>query len=368
MHTFKKSKIKMSGLYLVYNQGSVYEEEGKSGTMHLMEHLLCKTFDDLRDEFTKRGIVYNAFTSSQLVVVWFNGLSKQLDNDLKKVLVQRLTGGLSLITKDAFEKEKMVVLQEYEDNFANPISGTLINIMRQRYNDDMVIGQREDIENFSYDDMFLTYDKCFRRPAQIIEIGGDKTNFDFVEYNDEPLSKKRLKYGKYSRPISPVPTAEGVSFLTFLCTKPVNKKDYVTLGIARSMMSNGLNSPLYEEIREKRGLVYDIYSDIEAHVNDSIFYTCFQTMPEYVDEAQEVYADMMNNLEKYMSRQRFEDIIEMYRNKLEKSNIYIHEYFEKFIKGLPDCKLTPAILDKIAYEDVVEVAKKYMTSYEVFVD
>ena len=27
----------MSGLYLVYNAGSVYESDGQSGTMHLME-------------------------------------------------------------------------------------------------------------------------------------------------------------------------------------------------------------------------------------------------------------------------------------------------------------------------------------------
>ena len=62
MHYFEKNNLKMNGFYIVYNAGSIYEENGKAGTMHLMEHLICKQLDDMQNEFTKRCINFNAYT------------------------------------------------------------------------------------------------------------------------------------------------------------------------------------------------------------------------------------------------------------------------------------------------------------------
>ena len=40
MYIFKKNEIGMSGLYIVFNKGSLYENKGHRGTHHLMEHLV----------------------------------------------------------------------------------------------------------------------------------------------------------------------------------------------------------------------------------------------------------------------------------------------------------------------------------------
>ena len=93
MHFFEKNTLKMSGLYIVYNAGSIYEKLGQTGTMHLMEHLICKSFDDMQDELTSRNVEYNAYTCEEIVVVHFTGLNTQLNSDLKTRLVKRLTNG-----------------------------------------------------------------------------------------------------------------------------------------------------------------------------------------------------------------------------------------------------------------------------------
>lgn len=367
MQIYKKNKVKMSGLYLVFNTGSMYEEKGRFGTFHLMEHLVCKTFDDLRDEFTKRGITYNAYTSDELVVFWFNGLTKQLTKELKEDLVKRITQNISVVTEESFMKEKMVVLQEYEDSFTDPMGGHFLNIIRSRFNNYLPIGKRSDIESFSFEEMKETFNNFFTKPAMIIEIGGEKSDLSFVEFDKKPRTKRRLKYKNYSAEIANVPCVEGVNFVYFLPQMAVSKKDFSNLYVAKLMLTDGLNSPLYQELREKRGLIYGIYSMLEPCVNDSIFYTCFQTMTSNVEEAQKVYGEIMNNLDIVLTKERFNDIVEMLRNKFEEENIYPHKYAEKYIKGLPSTQLNSKTLENITFEDVVEVAKKYLLNYETFI-
>ena len=368
MHIFKKNKIKMSGLYLIFNTGAMYEENGKFGTFHLMEHLICKTFDDLRDEFTKRGITYNAYTSSEMVVVWFTGLTKQLSTVLKEDLIKRITLCGNLITEESFLKEKMVVLQEYEDSFTDPMGGHYLNLIRSRFNYYLPIGKKSDIESFSYDDMKKTFNEFFTKPSMIIEIGGEKSDLSFVEFDKKPRTKRSLKYKEYNKvEISQVPCVEGMNFMYFVPRTSISKKDYANLYIAKLMLSKGLNSPLYQELREKRGLVYGIYAMLEPCVNDSIFTICFQTITPNVEEAKIAYEETINNIDNVLTLDRFNDIIEMLRNKFEEEDIFIHEAVWKFIKGLPSSQVNSKTLEKIKFEEVVETAKKYLLNYELFI-
>ena len=73
----------MCALSLVYNAGAMYEEEGKYGTMHLMEHLICKRIDDLQDKYTNLNIEWNAMTDTQRVVIFINGINTALTEDIK---------------------------------------------------------------------------------------------------------------------------------------------------------------------------------------------------------------------------------------------------------------------------------------------
>ena len=55
----------MAGLYISYGHvGAVSEKAGKYGTSHLMEHMICKNTDDMRDRLQANGIYANAFTRS----------------------------------------------------------------------------------------------------------------------------------------------------------------------------------------------------------------------------------------------------------------------------------------------------------------
>ena len=63
-----KSETELSGFYVVYEGSTNLEKKGWFGISHLMEHLMCKNFDHLQEDFAKDGIDWNAYTSSNEIV------------------------------------------------------------------------------------------------------------------------------------------------------------------------------------------------------------------------------------------------------------------------------------------------------------
>jgi predicted Zn-dependent peptidase len=68
-----KSQTDLSGFYVSFEGSTNLEEKGNYGISHLMEHLLCKNFDHLQDDFDRNAIDWNAYTSSNEIVFHWVG-------------------------------------------------------------------------------------------------------------------------------------------------------------------------------------------------------------------------------------------------------------------------------------------------------
>ena len=201
---YTKSSIKMANLTIAYNMGGLFDQEGQKGISHLMEHLVCKTFKDEYAELQKYDIEFNACTGDDMVKVYFNGMEKYFTSEWRRRLVNKLIGGIN-IPEEEFEAEKKVVLQEYMDCFNEPANAE--NLLRKKFGYYGPIGKREDIENFTYEDMKEYYEKHMRKPAKIIEVGPSKTDFSDIpmveEFIDQPAKPKYKKDWKL--PLEPTP-------------------------------------------------------------------------------------------------------------------------------------------------------------------
>ena len=78
MHKKIDSSIGMSYFGVVFNAGGIWEQPGRRGCSHLMEHLMCKTYQDLYPEMRRHNVVDNAFTTDNRVVFWARGLDECL--------------------------------------------------------------------------------------------------------------------------------------------------------------------------------------------------------------------------------------------------------------------------------------------------
>ena len=364
MHYFEKNNLKMNGLYIVYNAGSMYEEEGKSGTMHLMEHLICKSFDDMQDEFTKRCIEFNAYTDEEVVVVHLRGINTQLDSDLKVRVVSRLTNG-KFANEDDFNKEKQIVLQEYYNYFNDITFGCVANYLRKKFNNFSVIGCAEDINNYTYTDAVDIFNKYFKTPSCVIEVGKEKSDFSFVEYNNISLCKKRIKYGNYYNSEEIVPESETNSVVLATPKTPISKKDYPIFWILNTILCDGLNSPLYQELREKRGLIYGIMPSNLTCVNDTIFMYSAMTTKENASEVAEIIRDILTNLDDYVTEDRFNDVINSCLIQIDINDIFRYKKPKSLTKNLPSTFKNKKQFENVTIQDVINVGKKYFNNIEI---
>ena len=92
--------------------------------------------------------------------------------------------------------------------------------------------------------------------------------------------------------------------------------------------------------------------------NDSIltFESC--TTKENEEELTNVYNDLLNNVDKYLTKVRYDMIMSMAQCEKEEMKLFRFAHINDLInKGLPQM---PNNLSKITFEKVKEVAKKYI--------
>lgn len=361
MYIYEKNRLKMTSFEVVFNAGALYEKEGRYGTMHLMEHLMCKQFKDMVARFTKLGITWNAYTGNEQVVFWLRGLDKYLTPEIKKEYVSKLLSAPTF-GQDEFDNEKRTVLQEYGDCFSDMEGGTYLNFMRKHYNMYNAIGRRSDIENFTYEDYLEVKEEFFMHPARIVEIGPRKTDIQGVDYETErhPYANPVFSVNPYDVVEEPYAESDEKTLVMAVCKTPVSRRDYKYVTVALSVLNDGLESPLYQEIREKRGLSYYSSASKSTMIDhaDVMFSAC--TTTENVNKLVDVYCDVFSDIGKFMPEDRFNDIIDKMKISLEKSKLFRYESHNDLTAWDNICMSKS--LKGITYEKVLKAARKYFCS------
>ena len=346
-----KSPTELSGFYLIFKGSANLEKQGNYGISHLMEHLLTKSLDPYQDELDRLGITFNAYTSQNNVVFYMLGLEESIEKWRHKFV--NLVTDFNITKKD-LEKEKKIVIQEYKDYFSDQQSNHILNLERKIYNNFNPIGLKEDIENISYMDCLNFYEKQFQNPSSIINVSM-RNDFN-IDINFSNINvKKTLSMGEYKTPLERNNSyVDKVSLI--ISSKPI-KKDFNKIKFVNHLLSTGLNSPLYQEIREKNGLSYHVGSYLDR-IDREAYNTIFTTSTEpYIDQIISHIDDIFSNLDKYITKERFLTIKEYLkiRNKQHKINRY--KKVDKWIQ--PSGFSVDEILDDIDYIDALTIANKY---------
>lgn len=354
--------LAMSGVYVIYgNAGALYEKDGEYGTSHLMEHMVCHNWDDLRDTFQANGIQANAYTGSDLVVFHITGLTSRIE-PLAKEFVARVTGGISdKITEEMFETEKMTVLQEYGDTFADPVVCSIYNGLRKLFGAYGPIGRRKDIESFTFEDFKRVYEEKFRTPNLVVYVGPNGINFTGINYAE--TAGKIMCPPEYREDrVVELEENPGVdrTFVNCFSNLICPREDSMALKIACRMLSSGLNSPLYQEIREKRGLSYYSIGDIERMGSVVVPMFCAATDKEKAAELIGVYDMVFGDLEKYLTEERFNLCINFAKITKEKNTVLRYEYYDDFIVKALGYALDDTELETMTFDRVKEVAFRYL--------
>lgn len=347
----KKSITDLSGFYIVY-KGSVLNETQKTyGSSHLLEHLMCKQFKHLYNDFDRYSILWNAHTSGTEVVFHMKGLEEYIHKYRHELLNSLLTFD---VTEEEFNIEKQVVIQEYKDTFQDQFTSSYYNLIRKVYNNYGPIGKLESLENITYDEIKEFWKKHFSKPSVIVNVS---KNSEFEGYDDFNTTCP-LKYISENDDVLVYEKAMDFNKVSVTGYLEVSD-DMANIDFVLDMLGKSLESPFMKEIREKRGLTYGVHNFV-AGVSDTqaLIMTSLITTDDKVDEIFDVYKMILNNPDKYLTKERFEIIRDYYTVKRKMDKINAHNKYKKYYT--PDVWLIDSIIDNITFEKTKEIFDKYL--------
>jgi predicted Zn-dependent peptidase len=269
--------VKSATLILSYTVGSRYEPEAIGGVSHFLEHMLFKGTERRPDpkqisvEIEGVGGVLNAATSREGTSYWFKAPSSHFAAgfDVLADIVRN-----SVIDADELEKERSVIIEEIRATQDSPeeLVHDVIDevVWGDQHLGRSIAGTEETVGNIDRAAMVDYWRRNYGPSRLVVAAGGD------VEHEEVVALSERF-FGDLDEPANPNETTETVSAQTgarvhlvereteqaHLCIglpalSYATERRYVQSTI-EAILSSGMSSRLFQEIREKRGLVYSVY-------------------------------------------------------------------------------------------------------------
>ena len=347
-----KSETELSGFYVVHEGSTNLEKKGWFGISHLMEHLMCKNFDHLQEDFDKDGIDWNAYTSSNEIVFYLTGLDEKV-NKWKGEFMDLL--GEFNVTKEQFENERNIVLEEYMDCFNDQTQTHMLNLSRKLFGDYDPIGLKEDLEKLKYMDCLNFFELQYAKPTKIINVSKNKPyKNNTIDFAKRDITKT-IEFGENDVDLELSNEFKDKTSIAIL--SPIIEEDFAYVHFINAMLSLGLKSPLYQEIREKKGLVYYVHCYQSRVNNQGINTISTQTSNKNYNGVIESVKEVITNPDKYLTKERFDLVKDYYKVRMAKDEILRYKNVNQYIN--PEGWSVYDILDKVNMKKIKEVYKKY---------
>ena len=347
-----KSQTDLSGFYVVYEGSTNLEKKGNFGISHLLEHLCCKSFDHLQEDFDKDGIDWNAYTSGNEIVFYLTGLDEKV-NKWKGEFIKLL--GQFNVTKEEFENERKIVLEEYMDSFNSQTEVHMLNLSRKLFNDYDPIGLREDLEKLKFMDCLNFFELQYAKPTKIINVSKGKpyknNEIDFAERT----IVKNISFGNHKVPFELGNEFKDKTSLVML--SPVIDEDFAYVHFINAMLSLGLKSPLYQEIRERRGLVYYVHCYQSRMNQQGLNMIATQTSNKNFNACVDAIKEVLENPKKHLTKERFDLVKDYYKVRMQKDEILRYKNVNQYIN--PEGWSVYDIIDTVDFKKVKKVYDKY---------
>lgn len=292
--------------------GALYENMKEKGVSHFVEHLLfkgTKTRGDekLNSDLEALGGEYNAYTDYDVTVYTISCLGEEIHNAVE-ILGDMIIN--SSFKYEEIEKERGVILSEIKtskDDIENLSFKCVNQIAFQKsalkYD---VTGSEENVKKFKREDLFNYYKENYTPKNSIISFVSSLSHNDAIELIEKHFGKwtgnEKKKYEitpEKNKEIVKVGYKKDIeqSTIVYLFTFNGLKKEYeLPLRILNHRLGESANSLLFREIRENRGLAYDIYTHLEITKDIKTLYIYTAVSEENVEEAKEAIDETIENI------------------------------------------------------------------------
>jgi predicted Zn-dependent peptidase len=285
--------------------GSRDEHDDDRGATHFLEHLLFKgterrTAQDIAHAVESAGGDMNAFTMQEMTAFYVRVPEDQLN-----LAIDTLTDVVwsPALRPEDVDAERQVILEELrmrEDTPDDIVHDVFAGAMFPDHPlGREVLGTPDSIKAMDRETIARYHHDHYRPSSMVVAAAGQVRHDDVVERvlarSDALRSDGARTLTRSTANLSParplaVLTRQTEQVHAVVGTRGIARDDpdRYALTVVNQALGGGLSSRLFQEVRERRGLAYSVYSYRVAYLETGAFAVYVGTAPERVHEAVEV--------------------------------------------------------------------------------
>lgn len=282
--TYKMPQMKSVSVGLWLNVGSRSETPENNGVSHFIEHMMFKgtkkrSAKKISQIFDSIGGQLNAFTGKECTCYYSKTLSDYLELSLDVLSDMYFE---SLFSENEIAMEKNVVLEEidmYEDSPEELVNDIIAETVWKNSLGYPILGPRKNIEQLTRKKILAYRDSNYTFDRLVISVAGNFDDKKLLRYLNKYFDRENnnvseIKYEKNIFHPGNVERNKDIEQAHICIGYPgLKSRDelvYPMLAL-NLVLGGGMSSKLFQEVREKRGLAYSVYSYTSSYMEEGMF-------------------------------------------------------------------------------------------------
>jgi len=289
--------------------GSRCEPAAMSGASHFLEHMVFKgtrrrDARAIAEEIESVGGHLNAHTSREYTAFYAKVLKEDtaLAIDVISDMLQDAT-----FDNGELSREKTVILQEIMQSLDTPDDVIFDRFQETAFPDQPlgrpVLGSAQHIDGMNRDRLMGFMREHYGSPRMVVAAAGNVDHdtlvglatkaFDRLPSSCDTTREPGLYRGGEWREAKDL---EQVNLLVGFQSISFRDQNFHALSVLSTLLGGGMSSRLFQEAREKRGLVYSIYSYPAAYADTGVFGIYAGTGADEVEELLPLICDELRKI------------------------------------------------------------------------
>jgi len=310
--------------------GSRYVPPEQAGLCHLLSAVMTKGTDRLSSlEIAERVESVGARLSADSTTDYFLVSLKTVSADFEEILelAEQLTRSPTFPEAEV-ELERRIAISAIRSQQEQPFAIAFEQLRHAMYQEHPYafspLGTEATMSKLTRNELEQFHKTYFRPDNVVIAVAGRISTEDAIALIDQT-------FGSWKAPLTPLPTLtvpplspspqsvvtaqetqQSVIMLGYLAPS-VKNPDYAAIKLLNTYLGNGLSSRLFVELREKRGLAYDVSAVYATRLDTAQFVVYMGTAPENTATA---FEGLRAEVDRLASIQLSEEELQACKNKM----------------------------------------------------
>ncbi|HEY1075043.1 MAG TPA: pitrilysin family protein [Patescibacteria group bacterium] len=364
------------------------DPRGKEGTAHFFEHMPFRgtkhfpTLAELTQDIENNGGYVNAFTSDEVTGYEVIAPTSMIEGAIARVADMFL---YPILRPEDIEIERSVILEELRNKHAHVNFFVRSKVMEGLLgNHPLVyatIGTEQALNSIAQEDLVAFHEKYYNSHNLTLFFTGDfksdellshcETFFGSITHKGEKTERNlELKPHSIVEPVQTYTPSE-YNRSVYALGRVLPKADLriaTILKLYTDMLTRGFTSPLYQEIREKRGLAYSMGMHAGIYQDLTLLMFTISTQYRYMDQVDTIAWEQMRAI--LSNDERFQEVKHSIKQSILHREYSVGSLNDEAVDDFQDYgRIIPlteyvALLDSIQLQDVQDFIEPLLVKEE----